>query len=52
MIKDKIACKYQDWDDTTYPHPVCHCLFRENMDCVNGDDVEKYPDFKKFKLKK
>ncbi len=48
MKRNKSCCKYEDWDDTYYPHPVCHCLLRDNIDCANGDDVERCPDYKKF----
>jgi hypothetical protein len=43
----KKRCAFEDWDDSYFPNPVCHCLARENMDCANGDDVESCPDFKK-----
>ncbi len=39
-------CKYEDWDDTTLPHPVCHCIKRKGVDCANApDDVEQCPDY-------
>ena len=44
--KDKIECAFEDWDDTTLPHPVCHCLKREGIDCaIVPDGVEACPDF-------
>ncbi len=46
----KISCKYEDWDDTTLPHPVCHCVKREGVDCANvPDDVASCPDFEPSK---
>lgn len=43
---EKVECAFEDWDDTTLPHPVCHCLKREGVDCANvPDDVEACPDF-------
>lgn len=43
MIK---PCRFEDWDDTTLPRPVCHCLKREGVDCANvPDDVESCPDY-------
>ena len=42
----QVECKYEDWDDTTLPHPVCHCLKREGIDCANvPDDVASCPDY-------
>ncbi len=51
-MRERIVCEYEDWDDTTYPHPTCHCLKHENMDCANGEDIERCPDFKKAKAVK
>ncbi len=46
MITKRTACDYEDWDDTTWPRPTCHCLKREDMDCANvPDDVAACPDF-------
>ena len=43
----KTQCKYEDWDDTTLPQPVCNCLKREGVECLNvPDDVEQCPDYK------
>jgi hypothetical protein len=46
-----VQCKYADWDDTTYPHPTCHCLKRDNdMNCANDKtDIKQCPDFKEMK---
>jgi hypothetical protein len=42
----KVECKYEDWDDTTLPRPVCHCLKYDDVDCGNvPDDVEACPDY-------
>jgi len=47
MKRAKAVCKFADWDDTTFPRPVCHCLKREDIDCANDpNDVEACPDFK------
>lgn len=43
-----IPCKFEDWDDTTYPRPTCHCNFREGVDCANGDDIAQCPDYQPF----
>lgn len=41
-----IECAYEDWDDTVLPHPICHCLKREGIDCANvPNDVVQCPDF-------
>lgn len=43
---EQIECAFEDWDDTTLPHPASHCLKREGVDCANvPDDVEACPDF-------
>lgn len=40
-----IACKYEDWDDTTNPR-LCQCSKYEGVDCANvPDDVASCPDF-------
>ena len=45
--KRTTPCEFEDWDDTTLPHPVCHCSKREGVDCANvPDDVEQCPDYK------
>ncbi len=47
QVPEQITCRYEDWDDTTLPHPTCHCLKREGVDCANvPDDVAQCPDFK------
>lgn len=44
-----IACKYEDWDDTTFPRPTCHCMKREGVDCANVPyDVDSCPDFEQW----
>jgi hypothetical protein len=46
IMEDRIVCRFEDWDDTTYPNPVCHCnCFRHiEMDCLNvPDDVGQCP---------
>jgi hypothetical protein len=48
MKNDRVICKFEDWDDTTYPRQTCHCLKRENVDCANFDDVVQCPDYEPF----
>ncbi len=43
---EKVECAFEDWDDTTLPRPICHCLKRDGIDCANvPDDVKACPDF-------
>ena len=47
-MNERIGCRYEDWDDTTLPYPVCHCLKREGIDCLNvyTNDYAQCPDYK------
>ena len=44
----RIECLFEDWDDTTFPRPTCHCRAGDdNVDCANvPDDVESCPNYK------
>ena len=42
---NRIECRFEDWDDTVLPRPVCHCMKREGVDCANGSYVKWCPDY-------
>ena len=53
-MQRKTICKYENWDDTFSPYPVCHCLKSpEDIICLNvyTNDEALCPNYKPLTIK-